>query len=240
MKNGTVYCSSPRNFNDPWDCRPFFNTDLLTNEKEQGKHVEWAVEICRRHTRMSDQDIENMKRELQNPSVLERYMREQTLAVQEEVLNRYRVYCLSPDVNNILMWAHYADSHRGICLEFNVKSDTICGALEVQYRDEFPMTTQYSKDEADNLLPLLAKASAWTYEHEYRLIAQDAANRAPDDTLLTNGGHLQLSKGALRSVIVGALGPYDQVCAIVRQYSPNIEVRRVQLVQNRYQLDIRP
>lgn len=240
MKNGAVYCSSPRDFNDPWDCRPFFNTNLLADENERRKHIEWAVEVCKRHTSMSASDIQRMSRELRNPAVLEHYVRKQTLALQEEVLKRYRVYCLCPDVNNILMWAHYADSHRGICLEFNVQSDTICGALEVQYRDEFPMTTQYSNDERENLLPLLAKARAWEYEHEYRLIAQDADNRTPHDTLLTKGGHLKLSKGALLSVIVGHLGPYEQVQTLVRRHRPEIQVQRAHLVPNRYQLDIRP
>jgi len=32
----------------------------------------------------------------------------------------YRVYCLGPDPNNLLMWSQYADSHCGICLEFSL------------------------------------------------------------------------------------------------------------------------
>ena len=46
MKNGTVYCSSPRDFNDPWDCRPFFNTNLLADENERPKHIDWAVKFA--------------------------------------------------------------------------------------------------------------------------------------------------------------------------------------------------
>jgi hypothetical protein len=239
IKNGTVYCSTPRYFNDPWDCRPFFNTNLLADENEQRKQIEWAVDICKRDPSMSSSDIQKMSRELRNPEVLEHYVRKHTVALQEEVLKRYRVYCLCPDVKNMLMWAHYANKHSGVCLEFNVQSETICGALEVQYRDDFPMTNLYSNDESENLLPLLAKARAWEYEHEYRLIAQDADHRTPHDTLLAKGGHLELSKGALLSVIVGHLGPYEQVKTLTMRYRPEIQVLRAHLVPNRYELDIR-
>ena len=34
MKNGTVYCSSPRDFNYPWDCRPWLRCLRLTLENE--------------------------------------------------------------------------------------------------------------------------------------------------------------------------------------------------------------
>src|SRR5205807_9098954 len=139
-------CSNPKDFNDPWDCRPFFNTDLLADPAERRKHINWAVDLCKRAGLMSARDIDRMKVKLQDPAELERRVRESTTGVQQAVLDRYRVYCLGPDLGNLLMWAHYADRHRGVCLEFNVKNMTICGAQEVQYLPEFPMTRQYSKD----------------------------------------------------------------------------------------------
>jgi len=240
LRNCTVYCSSPRDFNDPWDCRPFFNTDLLADPAERQKHIDWAVEICKRHAPMSDNDMDRMKRELQDPIALERYVRQSIVEVQKAVLERYRVYCLCPDVNNVLMWAHYGASHTGICLEFNVANETICSAQEVKYFKQFPMTPQYSKDEDENSLPLLSKGDVWQYEHEYRLIAQDADNRTPHDTLLTHDGHLKLAGGALLSVIVGHLGPYEQVQDLVVRHAPSVKVLRAHLVPNKYELIVGP
>jgi hypothetical protein len=37
----------------------------------------------------------------------------------EALCQSYRVYCLSEVCDSSLMWAHYADSHQGVCLEFD-------------------------------------------------------------------------------------------------------------------------
>jgi hypothetical protein len=239
LKDNTLYCSRPADFNDPWDCRPFFNTEQLSDPAELKKHIDWAVRVCRDAGTMSAADIARMQDQLRDPAVLERMLRQHTLETQQAVLERYRVYCLSPDATNALMWAHYADSHRGICLEFNVLNNVICCALEAQYAPEFPMTRQYSDDLADNLLPLLTKSNVWKYENEYRLIVQDTANATPHDTLHATNGFLKLPDGALRSIIVGCQGPYDAVRDLVRDCNPGIQVLRAHKIDNRYALEIR-
>lgn len=136
------------------------------------------------------------------------------------------------------MWAHYADGHRGVCLEFNVQNEVICCALEAQYFSKYPMTRQYSDNLAENLLPLLAKSDVWKYESEYRLIVQDAANATPHETLLATNGFLKLPDGALRSIIVGCQGSYDAVQDLVRKYNVDIPVLRARKIDNRYALEI--
>jgi hypothetical protein len=238
LRDNAIYCSRPSDFNDPWDCRPFFNTELLDDPAEVQKHIDWAVRICRRDGRMSEPDMARMQEQLRDRAVLEQKVRELSTATQGGVLERYRVYCLCPDVTNALMWAHYSDSHRGICLEFNVGNEVICCALEAQYFSEFPMTLQYSDDLAENLLPLLAKSDVWKYENEYRLIAQDTANATPDETLLATNGFLKLPDGALRAIIVGCQGPYDAVRELVRKCNVDIPVLRARKIDNRYALEI--
>jgi hypothetical protein len=238
LKENAIYCSKPSDFNDPWDCRPFFNTNLLTDPTELQKHIDWAVRICRRAGRMSETDIARMQDQLRDPAVIEPLVRKCTTETQQAIMERYRVYCLCPDVRNPLMWAHYADSHRGICLEFNVRNEVICCALGVQYFSEFPMTRQHSDDLAENLLPLLAKSDVWKYENEYRLIAQDAANATRHETLLVTEGFLKLPDGALRAIIVGCQGPYDAVRDLVHKCKTDLPVLCARKVDNRYALEI--
>lgn len=240
LRDNAIYCSRPSDFNDPWDCRPFFNTDLLSDPAELRKHIDWAVRICRRAGKMSETDIARMQDELRDRAVLERMVRQGAMETQQAVMERYRVYCLCPDVTNALMWAHYADSHRGICLEFNVRNEVICCALEVQYFPEFPMTRQYSDDLAENLLPLIAKSEMWKYENEYRLVAQDTANATGHETLLATNGFLKLPAGALQSVIVGCQGSYVVVQNLVRKCNPGFPVLHARKVDNRYALEITP
>jgi hypothetical protein len=238
LREKKIYCSNPVDFNDPWDCRPYFNTEILNVPEERQKHIDWAVEICRSDGRMSENDISKMRTSLQDAILLKRLVLEHTLEMQKAVLDRYRVYCMCPDVKNALMWSHYADKHRGICLEFNVKNYTICSAMEVQYFSEFPMTRQYSNDLLESLLPLFAKSDIWKYEKEFRLVTQESANRTPHDTLESDQGQLKLSDGALRSIIVGCQGRYDEVRALVEECDSSIQILRAHKVSNRYALEI--
>lgn len=238
LRDNEIYFSRPSDFNDPWDCRPFFNIDLLNDPGEVQKHIDWAVRVCRQDGRMSEADIGRMREALNERDLLEEKIRQVTIETQQAVLKRYRVYCLCPDVQNSLMWAHYADSHRGVCLEFNVRNDVICGALQVQYSLDFPMTNQYSVEPAENLLPLLVKSKVWAYEQEWRLIAQNFHNRTPDDTLLVEKGFLKLPEGALRSIIVGCQGPVDEVRAFTEDCGADIPVLVARKIENRYAIEI--
>jgi hypothetical protein len=236
----TLYCSSPSAFNDPWDCKPYFNTEILTDPVENEKHVQWAVDICRRRTAMSVVAIENMRRTL-----LTDRARAAALIVElseglfPEINQRYRVYCLGPEVGNLLMWAHYADDHKGICLEFSLRNKVMCCALRCQYEQAFPLMKAYSRSEADNLLPLLAKAEVWAYEKEYRLVAQERSVAVPgSDTLMTDHGLLQLQDGALTAVIVGCQGDFENVRTLVQAVAPAVKVKRAVRVPNRYELQI--
>lgn len=55
----------------------------------------------------------------------------------------YRIYCLSKSKNHPLMWAHYADSYKGICLEFEFHhEDRHCNQpREIIYQDTPPIIT---------------------------------------------------------------------------------------------------
>jgi hypothetical protein len=39
---------------------------------------------------------------------------------EKEVVEKYSVLCYSRSWNNVLMWSHYGDRHKGICLGFDV------------------------------------------------------------------------------------------------------------------------
>lgn len=151
---------------------------------------------------------------------------------------RYRIYCLGPDASNLLMWSHYADKHKGICLEFSTHNDVMCCPLRVDYPEQFPVVRAYSTDSAENLRPLLTKANVWAYEHEYRLIAQERSTATGGGTLITDNSYLKLPKNALLSVIVGCQGPYDEIKKIVAEMAPGLTVKKAVLIPNRFELRI--
>lgn len=133
LTSRAIYCSKPGDFNDPWDCKPFFNTEILSDPEENERHIAWAVDICRLRTSMSGRDIENMKSSLRSdrPKTIE-LIRDISISMAEAIDQQYRVYCLGPDAGNLLMWSHYADRHKGVCLEFSLRNEVMCGALRCE------------------------------------------------------------------------------------------------------------
>jgi hypothetical protein len=78
--------------------------------------------------------------------------------------------------NNELMWAHYADQYRGICIAYNFASlqsnlDHNVEFIRLSYSEKAP--TLHSKEDADFLAKraLSCKNYRWLYEREWRLLA---------------------------------------------------------------------
>lgn len=241
LRDRAIRCSRPTEFNDPWDCKPFYNTDLLSEEEEREKHIKWYAQITRRHRPdIPPEFIEKTQQELRsNPALLTKRLEECSEAMWSAIAERYRVYCLGPDVNNTLMWARYADSHKGVCLEFSTRNDVICSALRVEYIHEFPFISIYSEDQRNNLTPLLTKSDVWKNEREYRLVAQEQRFATDHETLLTEDNYLTLPKGALTSVIVGCQGQFDEVRDLVIKYAPEVSIKQMERIPNRYALRIK-
>jgi hypothetical protein len=239
LGENVVYCSRPSDFNDPWDCKPFYNLEILADDKEREWHAEWAVNLCRRRTDMTEQDIATMRETLRtNEAKARTIIRQISDSIVEAITERYRVYCLGPDLGNLLMWSHYADSHRGVCLEFNLRNDVMCGALKCEYQPEFPILKLRDNDIESSLLPLLSKVDVWCDEKEYRVVAQERKNAVGADTLMTDDGFLNLPDGAIASVVVGCQADYAAVEVVVRKAAPGLRLRRAVRLPDRYAVKI--
>lgn len=71
-----------------------------------------------------------------------------------------------------LMWAHYADSHKGFCVEYEVNQD-IQNLFEVNYttKPESPSIEELLLCPRHAIRKLITRKSyEWSYEKEYRLI----------------------------------------------------------------------
>jgi Protein of unknown function (DUF2971) len=100
-------------------------------------------------------------------------------------LRELRVICVSEINDDILMWSHYADCHRGVVIELKCipeKDTAFCEAQPVNYRPDIPVmgtAEQWVKHvTGKELLPLddlfemytLTKSSHWAYEKEWRCL----------------------------------------------------------------------
>lgn len=72
--------------------------------------------------------------------------------------------CFSKTWNNPVLWSHYAESHRGLCLGFEVPRDFV---KEVRYVDERPAPPDVPDLKFMEEV-LFSKFVHWHYEQEYR------------------------------------------------------------------------
>jgi hypothetical protein len=88
------------------------------------------------------------------------------------VISSVGYFCMTSSPDNLLMWAHYADSHRGVCLKFEILKDldSFLVPVKVDYNSQYINFDCLSS----NLLDVLRRKSPdWEYEDEYRVIKTD-------------------------------------------------------------------
>jgi len=97
---------------------------------------------------------------------------------------------------DLLMWSHYADAHRGVCLIFSTAHDidTFIQALPVSYSERFPVFEYFESPDGDLVKKaFLTKALPWKYESERRIFSPKLAKK-----------FLSIKSSSLVGLILGA------------------------------------
>jgi len=163
-----AYFSHPIDFNDPFDCNII--PDVNYDNEELEKYILNIKE--REKPKIIEKEIQGF---FDNPTVvLYSNIRESIKLVR----NNLRLFCLSETDNNVMMFSHYGDKHKGICLEFTVNNDPFFNYLDyVRYSKAIPVFNPFK----DNLIvsqqelvefEILTKSISWFYEKEWRIIKQ--------------------------------------------------------------------
>ena len=110
------------------------------------------------------------------------------------VTSHVGLLCLSEVHDDILMWAHYADCHRGVCLIFDPAEPFFATAQPVHYREERPHVNPlvHSKDQMLDAA-MFTKSDHWSYEREWRVLQYQKG-----------AGAYTVPAGALMQVVLGA------------------------------------
>lgn len=119
--NIQLWFSAPKDFNDPFDCK------LVPNISSIQSFAHTIAEKQRVVNNDNSELIENTI--LQTPN-----MQDLVKEATAEVMNGCGILSLTKTNNDILMWSHYADSHKGICLEFDVTRDCDFFYISYMYR----------------------------------------------------------------------------------------------------------
>lgn len=208
-----LYFSSINQFNDPYDCH-FTLKDLPSYETFE---LFWKQFLS---------DKEKYK------TFLDQYKEDPEkcispiLGALKGLLNYYGICCFAESKENFLMWSHYADSHRGVCLGFDYDELTkqFPQFDKVEYENEpfhFDIT-DVSKSVAK---VVLRKSVDWKYEQEIRF-------------LMERNKTVGFNMAALREINFGLKTPNRQMQNIIYLISklgyPNCSFNKANIAKSNY------
>lgn len=115
---------------------------------------------------------------------LQNLLDEMDSKLAEKMKNLFLVGCVCTSYKNRLMWSHYADSHKGFCIEydFSEPEDEILSKLPLpvvysEKRPSVPWKAAIDNSEenmeeayAEIMMGLLTKDKEWEYENEWRIL----------------------------------------------------------------------
>src|ERR1017187_9147208 len=241
LANNRIHCSDLAALNDPWDCRPWFDASALDDSKAIEELIQWFFSFTP-IAPVSDAQIRATQSAIRtNPEhrrgSLERFSED----FLKMIRNRWRIYCLTPIPHSTLMWSHYADNHRGVCLEFSVDDPIFGFAQEVTYLSSYPQWAPHSLMSTDQPPVLLTKSDDWEYEREYRITGLAEGVSRPvglQHPLMLSDNFLRLGKGALQAVIAGCEADHEKIWATVQGIDPSLMVKRAVRMRSKYRLEI--
>lgn len=189
IKSSSCWFSRSSDFNDPFDCNLDISIGNSVGEIMDNMERNSMFRLLKEELLQRSDDVKYAgKRLLAKPFFIKRIINE----VHKYYINQnIGVYCLSEDPMNILMWSHYADSHKGICLEFDIKRGGFFynNLLPVQYRKRYPKFELSDYQDEENMMftmhqqAICTKSVLWKYEKERRVIADDGCGQKAFDKL---------------------------------------------------------
>lgn len=102
------------------------------------------------------------------------------LSIFKPLQDNEAICCFSQEPDNILLWTHYGQEHKGFCLQFDIYKDIefFCPLLPVIYKHEYAPAVLTEKP--GEILEQLyqRKSKEWSYEKEVRVIKEGAGLKA--------------------------------------------------------------
>jgi Protein of unknown function (DUF2971) len=121
-------------------------------------------DIAKRRLKISEIEQLNDPFELWCVYQKDRRLRNALRGYKDQMAARFGMLCFSKHWHGPVLWSHYADRHRGICLGFDIDGR---GAKPITYQLERPrLRIPPSRVDADQLL--YTKFLDWQYEEEWR------------------------------------------------------------------------
>lgn len=223
ITHNELYFASAKLFNDPFDCDIPFRDDL----RNENDILEIIKQLLRKnHPKWGNKDID---REAIKILAQKNWEREENKKIAEELRIQYmfqrkRILSLTEFKDNILMWSHYANSHKGFCVGIDIEQtenyfnkycdDTKCPIFlcKVKYMRLFPVLIPGPDNDPKIVIEALTtKAEDWIYEQEWRYILT-----LPEALMTQKDCILNIPDGIIAEIYLGCEMPEEHKNEIIK------------------------
>ena len=152
---------NPKYYNDPYDSAININDyNSFLNFAEEG---------------INNKSFEKFMENIIEKSGLKR-LTEKSIELLSNEYNRYieniKVCCFAEDNDSILMWSHYANEHKGFCIEYDFdEMSQMCSHIyPIKYQQKLCKLIDFNNKNDSIIEPIITKYIDWKYEKEWRMI----------------------------------------------------------------------
>lgn len=186
LLNETIYFASPNQLNDPFEGLSYLQIDTDIDD------LEYLFKSLS-STTDSDNSLEIKFREIKkeceyifrnqddNQPYNDIYKKVLKYNIEEIIRMKYSkgIFSISSKYNCPLLWSHYGDEHKGICIGYSIPLDTRSSLFKVEYSNNKSIKASdllkminrdYDAQERVEKTILRTKSKHWSYEKEWRLI----------------------------------------------------------------------
>lgn len=224
LANETVWLSKPKSFNDPFDCAITLDRDTYKQSM-----IDAIIVAMERTQQKNSREKELFKERPGDRDAFE--------ALRDGVKDLFQnigICSFSAVPDHILMWSHYADHHKGFCVEYDCREGTKLKELAqpVTYSESFPKVSASDLvgDRQSEVIDYLwlTKSSVWSYEQEWRV-------------MMPEGDKGYQSPSKITTVIFGAKMPIDDRVTVRNILNDEVDVvyKEAILADGHFKLEIK-
>lgn len=225
LENSEVYFADPAEFNDPFDCDAYL--DL-------GRNFERDPESCMAPLfGTMPKDLVKLFRQAIKIGDLEsiRKILKENFRFNDGNKNSHGVgvFCMSKRPDHLTAWSYYAESHSGLCLEFEVGKAPFLIGNNVEYEDELiSVGPNFFEDRDIARRIMLRKSKDWRHEEEVRFFSDG------------DPGVRKFEKSQLKKIFFGIRAKdadIDSVLKILIKKSYRVDLFKAKRKDNAYGID---
>ncbi|SET43997.1 Protein of unknown function [Nitrosomonas marina] len=262
LNNKLIRFTQPSALNDPFELQPVFGEIFSDKEMDDMLKIDFKLveeELNKKLSHLQRRERKKLVKKLvsqaqKNPQTLQEEIKNIIPIIKNEMTNftprakemfsdalqKIGILSLSEKANHPLLWAHYANSHKGFAIEFNTNheffnrrrsdNDELFHLRKVKYIDKLQGDRTLLQINGDDIFA--TKEISWEYESEWRILAPlkdaDVTVDGIDKIFL-----FSLPLSSISSIIIGALTSdnlYNEIKKILLSVDfSHIELKKARL-----------